>query len=90
MFKKYIQNKFLLTLLYILAFSFIVSFFWTKSQIKNQFDAVLEINFTSLNNGIMQLYFDDGEGFSEDKSLRKIYSASKNEQIIHFPIKKGN
>lgn len=90
MFQKYIQNKFLLTLLYILAFSFIVSFFWTKSQIKNQFDAVLEINFTSLNNGIMQLYFDDGEGFSEDKSLRKIYSASKNEQIIHFPIKKGN
>ena len=90
MFQKYIQNKFLLILLYILTFSFTVSFFWTKSQIKNQFDAVLEINFTSLNNGIMQLYFDDGEGFSEDKSLRKIYSASKNEQIIHFPIKKGN
>jgi hypothetical protein len=90
LFQKYIQNKFLLTLLYILAFSFIVSFFWTKSQIKNQFDAVLEINFTSLNNGIMQLYFDDGEGFSEDKSFRKNYISSERKQSIYFPLKNRN
>lgn len=90
MFQKYIQNRFLLTALYILVFSFIVSFFWTKNQIKNQFDAVLEINYTTLNTGTMQLYFDDGTGLSEDKSFRKNYVSSEKKQSIYFPLKNRN
>jgi len=90
LFQKYIQNRFLLIALYIFAFSFIVSFFWTKSQIKNQFDAVLEINYTTSNNGTMQLYYDDGNGLSEDKSFRKSYLASENKQSIYFPLKNRN
>jgi hypothetical protein len=90
LFQKYIQNKFLLTALYILVFSFIVSFFWTKNQIKNQFDAVLEINYTTLNTGTMQVYFDDGTGLSEDKSFRKNYVSSERKQNIYFPLKNRN
>jgi len=87
--QKYIHKK-LLLILYVLAFSFIVSFFWTKSQIENIPDAVLELNYTTLNEGTIQLYYDDGTGLSEDKSFRKSYISSQNKQTVCFPLKVKN